>query len=1495
RIYIKDSYRLNRRDGKLLSFDRASSQQAGINESVRFWVDIARRDHPKEKFGDASGHLQKFLGDLNRLPKPGAKSSAFKDLFAETLPGLHRPLPPNSKALFDENFEVFVPVRDSIQDLGLLMKFRSPQTGLTLQREGGKFILGLQLVLDNDADPTLEAETNGRIYLNDVYEIDAASGKVLKATRGFTPSKVGSGAFDKASERLAALNPLDPNLPALQKLTAGWLEGLGAIEPKVVDDKKFDEPSDAYGKALWRLHQATGEGPKPDDFLLPRKNGSKLSSGSGLPRDPERRLALRRALEAMLAGDGPALEKAANTEEVDPILQSLLHLWRQETTAAKQALSTLPREDALGRRIQELIDLQSRTRRLEEGLPLLELALQERFQRRNNEDRAWVKTLGRTFSGESAVNPEMRRVAVDGYIRRLRGALESGRAGIHEAILNLEGDGPFEKEVKALLRGDPAFRELTQVLDENDEELRRAGLVHLARRTLKEENKMPATALAIAERYAATDSKAAALRDWLTGQGSFGQKFESALGHFSHEVLNPFTLGTMMLAGGASKIGKFAFIRHFGNSSLGLRIGAEAFSVGVEATAFLGSDKLYRSMFQSPVGVWDRTHRDFAGTLLAFGVLRGGGIAGRRLQGSMRNSEAWQAWLQGRTQIAWATKPLQLATNWGKTEGRGAAAKQWAGNVVAVPLRYVAETGLPRAWLKPTTDALVSHGLTLGSLMTANSLSRWTGLRPGSAQGWKADLVDDALFYGHFYFSGKLLQKMGPSRVDFHLEALEKAGPQPGRPQAAKAEGPAESANEPVQGFELPPQLRDISSRFAKIWQSLRRQNPSASGETSASEAQAARRFDFRAWLQNWRQGLAGLRWPWSQTKAVPVPVPIQRPPGLPSSTILQLPPGAEKPPSPTRPVWADTIPPPAEPRLTESFLIPKPLELPLRFVPGKGKFYLAVSWTKNHDDRVMLPVSKNSANYECILGREGIQARPEAVGIDLGFPSNTQGMETQHAKITLQVKFKLEAIPDARDVIQTLGSPEKITATLENLSQSAGTYLNGKRVKSAALKPGDRIQFGKDGPSVLFHQASPDQAPTLTQGIVPLSPNRQFWTVGRESFKEGSPDIAFPMSSRDVSQKQARIVCDAEGNYYIQDLGRNSTLVNGKPVYGTQPLKNQDLIRFGEGQEFIFRSPEQPADRKSPDPSAKVAVHPRSEQAEPVQAERHPVFRDLKPEEVDNYFLRVGESDRLPLDDVRAGSLTTPDGRPLMMMTQHTGWTLGAPATHPSSIRLQFRETAQTEANPFHIYIDQTGDFVLKPLKPESSVFVQGRDLQSWLAEPPLPTGPKLKVEGWARLRGGERIFSGDDIYFDFMRFSPPKIHAVDLISERPTIEPPPSTPRPSPKTAAPEMATTPLLGMGAIPLKLQKSLVLQNEAAANQVEVRAEGEGLSVQIPPSLGSIGRTTIFQDGATWKIHSEGGKEAILVNGIPLPANIRLPLAPDSELSIGNLRFKVEFP
>ncbi|HEX5034260.1 MAG TPA: hypothetical protein VFW62_07260, partial [bacterium] len=387
--------------------------------------------------------------------------------------------------MFEENIAVFAPIRDVIQDLGLQMKFRTHQTGLTLRREGGKIFLGLQLVLDNDSEPPLDSENNGRMFLHDLYEIDAASGKVLQASRSFTPSKVGSPAFDKAAERLAALGPLDPNLPALAKLTAGWLQGLGAMEPPVpAGEKTPTEPEDAYGKLLWRLYQATAEAPKPTDYLVPRKDSKPLPSGAGLPEDPARRQALHRSLAAMLSGDEAALQKETQARKDDPIFQALDHLFRQENRAADQALVGFPREDALARPIRELIDWQERVQRLDQGLPLLQLAVQECLQRRNNEDRAWARSLGRAFSGESGINPEMRRVAVEGFVRHLRVSLDQGRTGVADAIQRLEGDGPFEKEVKALLRGDTALRELAHLLDERDGELRRDGLVHLANRTL---------------------------------------------------------------------------------------------------------------------------------------------------------------------------------------------------------------------------------------------------------------------------------------------------------------------------------------------------------------------------------------------------------------------------------------------------------------------------------------------------------------------------------------------------------------------------------------------------------------------------------------------------------------------------------------------------------------------------------------------------------------------------------------------------------------------------------------------------------------------------------------------------------------------------------------------------------------------------------------------------------------------------------------------------
>lgn len=1498
RIYIKDVFRLNRQDGKLLGFERNASQKPGINEKIRYWIEVARRDHPQAKINGNAEQLTKFLGDLSALPKPSLRSPAMKGLLSETLPGLHRPFPDNSKSLVDANFEIFSPIRDSLQDLGLRMKFGDPQSGLSLRREGRKLILGLQLVLDTDAGPGIDSENNGRIYLNDVYEIDSASGKILSAKRSFTPSKVPSPAFETAAERLSALSPLQNDSAALEKLTSGWLEGLGAIEPKEAPSEAGPpEPTGAYGKALWRWYQRTGEVPTAADLFLPRKPSAKLPAGMAVPADPERRQALRRVLAAMLSGDPEGVQESVPSSQ-DPIFQSLAFLSRQESAAAEKAIAALPDDDELASQVRHLIDLQKRAKRLDEAFPLLELALTEMTQRQNNEDRAWSKSLGRAFSGDSPVNPDMRRIAVDGYLRRLRSSLEENELGIGAAIQGLEGDGPFEKGIKELLRDTPALQELSQALDEHDEELRQDSLVHLARNRLKEPGALPATALAIAERYAASNAKAAALKDWLSGNASFGQKFESSLGHFSQEVANPFTLGTMMLAGGASKVGKLAFVKYFGNTGLGLKIGAEAFSVGLEATVFVGSEKLYRSAFQSPVGVWDKAPRDLAGALLAFGILRGGGIAGRRFQGSLRNSEAWQSWLEGRTKITWAEKPLQFAVELGKAEGRSGPWKQRAGNLLAKPLRYVNETGLPRAWLKPTADFAVHHGLTLSSLMLGNSLSRFAGLRQGSGQGWKADLVDDALLYGHFYFSGQLMQRMGPGQLDYRLAALESAAPQVGSRRASKTAETSEASPEAKaeeSRFEIPPALsefgRSIAARFAKVRQGLRRQPVSEEAGPSSEAAPSTSRFAFlQSWLQSWRNNLAGLRMPWSKSKSALVP-----PTAGPNQLMLPSGDADVSPSRPTRPSWAETLPPPAELKGEEVFLLPMPLELPLRFVPVKAKTHLAVSWTGSHDNRSILPVSKNTVNYECIIGREELQSRPEATGADFGLPSTAKGVEAQHAKISYQVKLKLKAIPDSHNVLITMGVPDKITATVENLAKSSATFVNGKRVKSATLRDGDRIQFGKDGPGFIFHQESPEHTPTITQAIVPLAADRPVFTVGRESQKTGSPDIAFPMSSRDISVEQARILRDAEGTFYIQDQGKNLTLVNGMPVYGTQMLNNQDRIRFGEGQEFIFRRPPIAEDQATPSKTSPLP-HPRSEGSEPAQAELHPALSGLSAEEVQAYFQKLGELDRLPLHEVRAASLETPDGRPLLLMTRYTGWSVGEAASHPATTQLQFRESGKSEANPFLIYMTPEGEFILKPLKPEAQIAVQPRQVRFWHPKAPAPQGPRLNVEGWVKLRGGERIFSGDqpifpgnENYFDFWIFSP----------SRPSFDLPAvsgETPKGPAVIETDKPGGPPLLAAGAMPLQVRKSLVIQSEKKLDAMKVEPFGDDLSVGLPEKLGKVGRTTVYHDGDSWKIHTENsGEVPLLVNDIPLPSGISLPITAGSELSIGSWQFRLEFP
>ena len=83
--------------------------------------------------------------------------------------------------------------------------------------------------------------------------------------------------------------------------------------------------------------------------------------------------------------------------------------------------------------------------------------------------------------------------------------------------------------------------------------------------------------------------------------------------------------------------------------------------------------------------------------------------------------------------------------------------------------------------------------------------------------------------------------------------------------------------------------------------------------------------------------------------------------------------------------------------------------------------------------------------------------------------------------------------------------------------------------------------------------------------------------TIGRGS------ENSVPLSSREVSQRHARVFFDADSAaYWVEDLGSlNGTLLDGEPVTGRERLGSLHVLSFGAAAELFFleldREPEQP------------------------------------------------------------------------------------------------------------------------------------------------------------------------------------------------------------------------------------------------------------------------------------------------------------------------------
>ncbi len=124
-----------------------------------------------------------------------------------------------------------------------------------------------------------------------------------------------------------------------------------------------------------------------------------------------------------------------------------------------------------------------------------------------------------------------------------------------------------------------------------------------------------------------------------------------------------------------------------------------------------------------------------------------------------------------------------------------------------------------------------------------------------------------------------------------------------------------------------------------------------------------------------------------------------------------------------------------------------------------------------------------------------------------------------------------------------------------------------------------DRIQAERRGSAfVVFHDG------TGKQHVVTLPDEETRITVGRRVGK----DVALTWDN-EVSRDHAQLLREPEGWAIVDEGSRNGSFLNGQPVTGKHPLRDGDVLRFGDTV-VLFRAP-------APDQEGRPAATPHPEQ----------------------------------------------------------------------------------------------------------------------------------------------------------------------------------------------------------------------------------------------------------------------------------------------------------
>lgn len=132
----------------------------------------------------------------------------------------------------------------------------------------------------------------------------------------------------------------------------------------------------------------------------------------------------------------------------------------------------------------------------------------------------------------------------------------------------------------------------------------------------------------------------------------------------------------------------------------------------------------------------------------------------------------------------------------------------------------------------------------------------------------------------------------------------------------------------------------------------------------------------------------------------------------------------------------------------------------------------------------------------------------------------------------------------------------------LEDQGSGTGTYLNGQRVQTSALRSGDIIRIGSTWLEVREEIASLERPAAKAE--LPKHLEKHF-QIGREKILIGrSQDNDVVLDSPNVSRKHAA-VDKGSGRFYLQDLkSTNGTFLNSERIVERVRLKPGDVISLG-------------------------------------------------------------------------------------------------------------------------------------------------------------------------------------------------------------------------------------------------------------------------------------------------------------------------------------------